>query len=98
LGLSIIAGWLRAHRPSSKTIPKKHLQRLSQDPETQTRSEGGRLCDGCKTAKISFDDLYGHFEGGLFIVKGFRCPECGHCSGKTSHAQGVTKYDWRRLP
>jgi len=91
----IITGWLVTHQ---QIIPKKHLQRLSQDPESQTWSEGGRLCDKCRAAIIRHDDLYGHFEGGLFFVRGYRCSKCGYQFGETNYKSGVTRYDWRRLP
>jgi len=96
--MSIIVGWLRPPTTPEKGIPQKEIRRLIADPEKQTWSEGGRLCDKCRAAKIRHDDLFGYFEGGLFFVRGFKCPKCGYQFGETSYKAGVLRYDWRRLP
>lgn len=95
--MSIIVGWLRTSQQQGKGIPPKHLRRLMQNPDSQTMSEGGRLCDKCKTAKIRHEDLYGLYEGNLFFIKGYKCPGCGHKTCEIKTLSGNLPYDWRRI-
>lgn len=92
----IITGWLRPPTIPEKGIPPKEIQRLIADPEKQTWSEGGRLCDKCR-ARISFKDLYGQYEGNLFFIKGYLCPGCGHKTCEIKALSGNLPYDWRRI-
>jgi len=95
--MSIIVGWLRPPTTPGKGIPPKEIQRLIADPEKQTWSEGGRLCDKCRTAKIRHEDLYGLYEGNLFFIKGYLCPGCGHKTCEIKTLSGNLPYDWRRI-